>query len=79
MKYTFWIQKLKTPYPNGRPNLRLQYLQIVNLDFFDRFDGAASRIKWPHISINTLEKVVDKPDGVVAKMPYANEMGNVVR
>lgn len=69
MKSTFWIQKLRTPHPDGRPNLRLQYLQIVNLDFFNRFDGAAGRIKWPHISINTLEKVVDAPDGIAAKMP----------
>lgn len=71
MKSTFWIQELAEKDDFGLPKLRLQYLQVVNLDFFPRFDGAAGRIKWPHISINTMEKVVGKPDLEVAKMPYA--------
>lgn len=71
MKSTFWIQELAEKDDCGLPKLRLQYLQVVNLDFFPRFDGAAGRIKWPHISINTMEKVVGKPDLEVAKMPYA--------
>jgi hypothetical protein len=32
------------------------FVQVVQLDFFARFDGGAGRIKWPHVSINTLEK-----------------------
>jgi hypothetical protein len=31
------------------------------LEFFDRFDGLPGRIAWPHVSINTLEKVNDEP------------------
>ncbi|WP_181164706.1 heme-binding protein [Amaricoccus solimangrovi] len=72
MKATFWIQRLREKNADGTPKLRLQYLQIVNLDFFDRFDGAPGRIKWPHVSINTLEKVVEQPDGEAPRMPYAD-------
>ena len=58
MKSTFWIQELKEKDKNGHPKLRLQYSQIVMLDFFrPREDGHPSRAQWPHISINTLEKV----------------------
>ncbi|MGH3781410.1 MAG: hypothetical protein ACRDRO_12485 [Pseudonocardiaceae bacterium] len=58
MKFTFWIQKLG----GYSPTFRLQYLQVVNLDFFPRFDGLPGRVIWPHISINTLNKVSDTPD-----------------
>lgn len=56
MRSTFWIQELE---PQGGPNptFRLQYLQVVILDFFPRVDGLPGRIGWPHISINTLDKV----------------------
>lgn len=61
MKSTFWIQELK----GGA--LRLQYAQVVMLDFFiPRRDGLPGRIRWPHVSINTLDKVSDKfqcPEG----------------
>lgn len=58
MKSTFWIQELKEKYKGGRPKLRLQYSQVVMLDFFlPREDGLPGRARWPHISINTLEKV----------------------
>jgi hypothetical protein len=58
MKSTFWIQELKAKDSKGRPKLRLQYSQIVILDFFrPREDGHPDRARWPHISINTLEKV----------------------
>ncbi len=58
MKSTFWIQKLD----GDSPAFRLQYLQIVNLEFFPRGDGLPGRINWPHVSINTLDKVSDTPD-----------------
>ncbi|MGH3918642.1 MAG: heme-binding protein [Pseudonocardiaceae bacterium] len=58
MKSTFWIQKLG----GDSPTFRLQYLQIVNLEFFPRLDGLPGRIIWPHVSINTLNKVSDTPD-----------------
>lgn len=62
MKSTFWIQELKEKDKNGKPKLRLQYSQLVMLDFFKRVDGlppgcCPGLIQWPHVSINTLEKV----------------------
>ncbi len=57
MKSTFWIQEIDD---NGTRKLRLQYSQIVMLDFFPRRDGLPGLIRWPHVSINTLEKV-EKP------------------
>ena len=58
MKSTFWIQELVEKNGAGQPKLRLQYSQIVLLDFFPRRDGFPGLISWPHVSINTLEKVV---------------------
>ena len=62
MKSTFWIQELKEKDKHGKPKLRLQYSQLVMLDFFPRVDGlppgcCPGLIQWPHVSINTLEKV----------------------
>jgi hypothetical protein len=58
MKSTFWIQELADKDSHGNPKLRLQYLQVVLLDFFPRKDGLPGPIRWPHVSINTLEKDV---------------------
>ena len=62
MKSTFWIQELKEKDKHGKPKLRLQYSQMVMLDFFKRVDGlppgcCPGLIQWPHVSINTMEKV----------------------
>lgn len=57
MTSTFWIQELDELDDNGQPKLRLQYTQTVFLDFFPRRDGVPGLIRWPHISINTMEKV----------------------
>jgi hypothetical protein len=57
MRSTFWIQELDEVGADGRPKMRLQYAQVVMLDFFDRTDGLPGRIGWPHISINTLERI----------------------
>jgi hypothetical protein len=64
MKSIFWIQELADKDKYGEPKLRLQYLQVVMLDFFPRRDGlppgcCPGLIRWPHVSINTLEKDVD--------------------
>jgi len=60
MQSTFWIQELAEKDCYGEPKLRLQYLQVVLLDFFTRTDGfpgcCPERIRWPHVSINTLDK-----------------------
>lgn len=59
MKSTFWIQEIKDP-ASGEKSLRLQYSQVVMLDFFrPRRDEFPGRIKWPHISIATLTKVAE--------------------
>lgn len=57
MKSTFFIQEIEDE--QGHTKLRLQYVQVVQLDFFPRVDGGPGRIKWPHVSINTMEKVSD--------------------
>ncbi|BFU89973.1 MAG: hypothetical protein NTAFB01_11600 [Nitrospira sp.] len=64
VKSTFWIQELKEKDKYGKPKLRLQYSQLVMLDFFPRVDGlppgcCPGLIQWPHVSINTMEKVSD--------------------
>lgn len=60
MRSTFWIQELKEKNPDGNPKLRLQYSQVVMLHFFGREDQLPGRAQWPHISINTLDKVYKK-------------------
>jgi len=57
MKFTFWISELDEKNPDGSQKLQLQYSQVVILDFFNKNDGQPGRIEWPHISINTLEKI----------------------
>jgi hypothetical protein len=57
MKSIFWIQELDEADDYGKPKLRLQYFQTVILDFFGRRDGGPGLVRWPHVSINTLEKV----------------------
>lgn len=52
MTSTFWIQEGTDE--NDEPLLRLQYCQVVLLDFFPRQDGVPGLIRWPHVSINTL-------------------------
>ena len=68
MKATFWIQELEEKDSEGKPKLRLQYSQTVMLDFFQRVDGVPGLIRWPHISINTLEKAPYVP-GVPPREP----------
>eukprot|EP00035_Acanthoeca_spectabilis_P020784 m.434594 g.434594 ORF g.434594 m.434594 type:complete len:358 (-) comp17738_c0_seq1:61-1134(-) len=61
MKSTFWIQELDgVTDADGNPQLQLQYAQTVMIDFFfPRKDGHPGRIKWPHVSINTLRKLTE--------------------
>lgn len=56
MVSTFWIHELHDLDAKGKPRFVLQYLQDVSLDFLPRTDGQPGLIRWPHISINTLEK-----------------------
>lgn len=58
MKSTFWIQELAEKDEKGKRRMRLQYSQVVMLNFFHpREDEFPRRAVWPHISIATLEKV----------------------
>lgn len=58
MKSTFWIQELAEKDAYGKPKLRLQYSQVVMLNFFrPREDELPERVAWPHISIATLDKM----------------------
>lgn len=65
MSAVFWIMEM-TSKADGKPKLALAYIQIVVLEFFPRFDGLPGRIRWPHVSINTMVK-----DPVPAAMKYA--------
>jgi hypothetical protein len=55
MVSTFWIHELEDLDAAGNPRMVLQYLQDVSLDFLPSPKGGL--IRWPHISINTLQKV----------------------
>lgn len=65
MRSTFWIQEL-SEHVEGRPDqpkLRLQYSQVVMLNFFrPRQDQLPERASWPHVSIATLDKTFYPPD-----------------
>ncbi|WP_197687525.1 heme-binding protein [Mycobacterium sp. MS1601] len=70
MHSMFWIHELT----DG--GLVLQYLQVVILEFFLRFDGSGLLIGWPHVSINTLTKQSDTPlDMLEMATPLAREVG----
>lgn len=71
MKSTFWIQELAETDENGNPKLRLQYSQVVMLDFFPRRDGMPGLIRWPHVSINTMEKVAEPDAAMALEMPVS--------
>jgi len=62
MKSTFWIEELAEKDKYGKPKLRLQYAQVVILEFFGRLDQLPGLAQWPHVSINTLEKISDEDD-----------------
>ncbi len=58
MRSTFWIHELEdTGDYDDEPKMVMQYLQTVLLDFHViRSDDLPGRIRWPHISINTMIK-----------------------
>lgn len=62
MRSTFWIMELDEIGLNGRPKLVLAYSQFIFLDFFPRRDSVEGLIRWPHISINMMEKVEEPPE-----------------
>jgi hypothetical protein len=56
MVATFWIMELEPTEPGGPAKYVMQYSQTVFLDFFPSRDEPSKQIRWPHVSINTLEK-----------------------
>ena len=64
MHATFWIMELEKTDSCADPEFVMQYSQTVYLEFFDSplesekdENGKPRRIRWPHVSINTLRKV----------------------
>ena len=63
MKAFFWIMELDEPGLGDNPKLVLAYAQFIFLDFFQpRLDGRPGLIRWPHISINMMEKIAEPDD-----------------
>jgi hypothetical protein len=58
MNATFIIYEVEDS-KSGRIRYFMQYAQNVILDFINRPDGHPGRARWPHISINTMERVAD--------------------
>ena len=59
MRSTFYIMELNEDGPDGKPKLAMAYTQFIFLDFFPRRDDVEGKIRWPHISINVMEKVAE--------------------
>lgn len=61
MESTFWIMELDELGKDGNPRLIMMYHQVVMLEFFPRKDEVEGLIKWPHVSINTMERIPEAP------------------
>ncbi|WP_156329831.1 heme-binding protein [Achromobacter piechaudii] len=70
MNCTFVIYEIEDS-KTGELRYFLQYAQNVILDFINRPDGHPGRARWPHVSINTLERVefAGRPEAIVASLP----------
>ena len=74
MDSIFWIVETEDGHTR---KTYLQYLQVVTLDFFDRFfdegnnrgDGMPGPAHWPHISINTMEKIAGPNAEMIGGQP----------
>ena len=71
MRATVWIMELDEEDDDGNPRLVLAYSQFVFLNFFNRFDGRPGLIRWPHISINVMEKIEEPPQEETEEMTIA--------
>ena len=56
MHSTFWVMETNDTAEDGQPVFIMQYMQVVMLEFFERFDGEPGLIKWPHVSFNTMRR-----------------------
>lgn len=56
MQATFWLTEIEAEKPGLPTRWEMRYSQVVMLDFFpSQIPG--ERIRWPHVSINTLTKL----------------------
>lgn len=68
MNATFLIYEVEDK-DTGKTRHFMQYVQNVILDFIGRPDGHPGRARWPHVSINTMERVSDaEPETVKMRM-----------
>lgn len=67
MNATFLIYEVEDA-ETGEMRHFMQYVQNVILDFIGRPDGHPGRARWPHVSINTMERVSDAHPEAVKKM-----------
>lgn len=71
MNSTFWIMELEDEFEtDGSPVFILQYMQVVMLEFFERFDGVPGDIKWPHVSFNTMRRANGQGPETLKKMAF---------
>jgi hypothetical protein len=54
MRFVLWVEELVGSTAEN-PLFQLQYAQRVLLDFFPSFGDPTKKIRWPHITINTLD------------------------
>ena len=66
MNCTFIIYEIEDT-KTGSLRYFLQYAQNVILDFIGRPDGHPGRARWPHVSINTLERVSEPSPQAIMK------------
>ena len=68
MNSTFLIYEVEDA-DTGQTRHFMQYVQNVILDFIGRPDGHPGQARWPHVSINTMERVSDAdPEAVKSRM-----------
>ncbi len=76
MRSTFWVMELEGESDNnGDPIVVMQYMQEVMLDFFDMFDNSGGRIRWPHISLNTMVRTAKDPADGEEAMRWMRGLG----
>ncbi|MCH9809527.1 MAG: hypothetical protein K0U74_17540 [Alphaproteobacteria bacterium] len=66
MNSTFLIYEIEDS-KSGMNRYFMQYAQNVILDFIGRPDGHPGRARWPHVSINTMERVSDVEPAAMIK------------
>ena len=68
MNSTFLMYEVEDA-QTGKARYFMQYAQNVILDFIGRPDGHPGRARWPHVSINTMERVSDAtPESVIGSL-----------